>query len=112
MAEVAPPISIPIVKVKPIIREKLQYSSATTRTKFCPEKHLSYAEAPKTISLSALGLPDDVGISPVGVSDPFPLFTEEAIRIMRSELFTIEVWENCMHSTEFAGCQIRGHCPE
>jgi hypothetical protein len=111
MAQVALPISIPTVKAKPIIYEKLQQSTARTPTKFCPEKHLSFTEPPKTLSLAALGLPDDAGISPVGVSDPFPLFTQEAIQIMRSELFTKEVWENCMHSTEFAGCQIRGQCP-
>jgi hypothetical protein len=112
MAEVAPPITIPNSKVKPIIREKLQHLAARPQTKFNPDKHLSFIELPKSLSLRSLGLPDGVGISPVGVSDPFPLFTEEAIQIMRSELFTIEVWENCMYSTEFAGCQIRGHCPE
>jgi hypothetical protein len=112
MTEVAPPISIPTINVKPIVREKLRHSTAEAHTEFSPEKHLSYAKQPSSLSLKDLGLSDDVGISPVGVSDPFPLFNEEAIGIMRSELFTTEVWENCMHSTEFAGCQIRGHCPK
>jgi hypothetical protein len=112
MTTVALPESIPAIKAKPIIREILQRSNSIQPTKFCPETHLSFAQSPKTLTLSDLGLPDDVGISPVGVSDPFPLFTEEAIRIMRSELFTTEVWENCMHSTEFASCQIRGHSPK
>jgi hypothetical protein len=112
MAQVALPEPVPTFKVKPIIREKLQPSSTAQYTKFCPEKHLSFGEKPKTISLSELGLAEDVGVSPVGVSDPFPLFNEEAIRIMRAELLTTEVWANCMHSTEFAGCQIRGHCPK
>lgn len=112
MTEVAQPITIPTLKPKPIIRETLQYSSALPRTVFSPEKHLSFNKEPKTLSLRDIGLSDDVGISPVAVSDPFPLFNEEAIRIMRSELFTKEVWENCTHSTEFAGCQIRGQCPK
>ncbi|KZL81735.1 hypothetical protein CI238_10812 [Colletotrichum incanum] len=59
-----------------------------------------------------LALPEDVRISPVACSEPFPLFTQEAIQIMRQEIFTTEVWENCLHSTHFAPCQLRGHCPK
>jgi hypothetical protein len=59
-----------------------------------------------------LGLSPPNAISPVAVSEPFPLFSEEAMQVMRSEIFTNEVWENCMHSTEFAGCQLRGHAPK
>jgi hypothetical protein len=111
-AEVLQTLTMPIRKVKPIIREELEGPMSNIPTEFSPEKHLSFDEPPKTLSLSTLGFPDNVGVSPVGVSEPFPLFNEEAIRIMRSELFQKEVWENCMHSTDFAGCQIRGHCPK
>lgn len=62
--------------------------------------------------MKELDLPEDVGISPVAVSEPFPLFTEEAVRTMRGEVFTKEVWDSCLHSTAFANCQIRGHCPK
>lgn len=102
---------VPAIKVKPIIREKLRQRS-TTEVEFDPEKHLSFTKQPETLTLSDLGFPEDVGISPVGVSNPFPLFNNDAIKIMRRELFTQEIWDNCMHSTEFAACQIRGHCPK
>ncbi|KAK7432154.1 hypothetical protein QQZ08_001099 [Neonectria magnoliae] len=79
---------------------------------FDAEKHLSYSADPKILSLKEISLPEDAGISHVACSDPFPLFSEEAIGIMRQEIFTTEVWENCLHSTEFAACQLRGHCPQ
>ncbi|EXJ60455.1 hypothetical protein A1O7_04608 [Cladophialophora yegresii CBS 114405] len=98
--------------IKPIIKEKLSSASTRSRPAFQPDTHLAYREAPKVLGMKDIGLPEDVGISPIAISEPFPLFTEEAVNIMRGEIFTNEVWENCMHSTEFAGCQLRGHCPK
>ncbi|KAF2108109.1 hypothetical protein BDV96DRAFT_504784 [Lophiotrema nucula] len=115
MAEVLQPrhAPIPTPKVKPIISDQLRPSSSTTpKPIFDPAKHLSYKEDPKVLTLNDIGIDNNDGISPVAVSDPFPLFSEEAIKIMRSEIFTNEVWENCMFSSEFAGCQLRGHCPK
>jgi hypothetical protein len=112
MTEVIQPQPAPTLKVKPIISDQLRPSGATRNSAFEPRNHLSFNEYPKVLTLNDIGFPEDVGISPVAVSDPFPLFSEEAIRIMRSEILTTEVWENCMHSTEFAGCQLRGHCPK
>ncbi|ETI24709.1 hypothetical protein G647_04078 [Cladophialophora carrionii CBS 160.54] len=113
MAEVDSRPAVHKFDIKPIIKEKLS-SSASTRScrSFQPDTHLAYREAPRVLTLKDIGLPGDVGISPVAISEPFPLFTEEAINIMRGEIFTNEVWDDCMHSTEFAGCQLRGHCPK
>jgi hypothetical protein len=112
MTEVLHPSSVPTLKAQPIITEKLRPWSVTPKETFDPTKHLSFSEYPNSLSLKDIGLPEDVGISPFAVSDPFPMFNEEAIRIMRGEIFTNEVWENCMHSTDFAGCQLRAHCPK
>ncbi|KIW68732.1 hypothetical protein PV04_04656 [Phialophora macrospora] len=98
--------------IKPIIKEKLSSASTRSRVAFQPETHLAYCEEPKVLTMKDIGLADSVGISPVAISEAFPLFTEEAINIMRGEIFTNEVWDNCLHSTEFAGCQLRGHCPK
>lgn len=99
--------------IKPIIRDKLRATSTTkSPVAFDPKTHLAYVEDPPTLSMKALGLGEDLGISPVAVSEPFALFTQEAIRIMRGEIFTDQVWDNCLHSTEFASCQLRGHCPK
>ncbi|KIW98628.1 uncharacterized protein Z519_00289 [Cladophialophora bantiana CBS 173.52] len=98
--------------IKPIISENLRTASTRPRIAFDPEKHLVYREDPPVLMLRDIGLSEDVGISPVAISDPFPLFSEEAITHMRSEIFTNEVWDNCLYSTDFAGCQLRGHCPK
>lgn len=98
--------------IKPIIRDLLVESRPTSPIKFNATNHLAYIDRPAVLSMKDLGLPEDTGISPVAVSEPFPLFTEEAMRIMRAEVFTKEVWDNCLHSTAFAKCQIRGHCPK
>ena len=98
--------------IKPIIGEKLSDASTRSHVAFQPDVHLAYRENPKVLTLKDIGLSEDVGISPVAVSEPFPLFTEEAMSIMRSEVFSQEVWDNCLHSTEFAGCMLRGHCPK
>lgn len=110
--DVVAPAPVPSLKSRPIISDKLQPASKLIRKDFDPDRHLSYAQEPKVLSMKDIALPENVGISPVAVSDPFPLFSEEAIRHMRSEIFTQEVWDNCMYSTDFAGCQLRGHCPK
>lgn len=63
---------------------------------FDPEKHLRViAGGPvenntyqntRRLTMEELGLSNKKQISPIGVSDPFPLFTDEAIDIMRMEL--------------------------
>ena len=103
------PTAVPMLG-QPIIRDELKPRSASQTMQFDPEKHLGYASDPKTFSLSDMGVISEQSISSVAISEPFPLFTEEAVQAMRSELFTQEVWENCKFSTEFAHCQIRDYC--
>ncbi|KAJ9617087.1 hypothetical protein H2200_000808 [Cladophialophora chaetospira] len=112
MAEVDSRPAAAKVDIKPIISERLSKASARPRVAFRPDEHLAYREDPKVLTLKDIGLSEDVGISPVAVSEPFPLFTEEATNIMRSEVFTQEVWDNCLWSTDFAGCMLRGTCPK
>lgn len=112
MAEVASRTTISSLKSQPIIKGKLQASNTIIRTTFDPDKHLNFVDEPTVLSLKDIGLPEDAGISPVAVSQPFPLFNEEAIRIMREEIFTNEVWDDYLHSTDDFGCQLRGYCPK
>ena len=79
--------------------------------KFNPEKHVSFNTMPKRLTMQDLGLPTDQGISPIAVSEPFPLFTAEAVQAMRDELLSDDVWENCRSSSKFAPCQLRGMAP-
>ncbi|KAH7159515.1 hypothetical protein B0J13DRAFT_580779 [Dactylonectria estremocensis] len=111
MTEVIASSPVPQLKLKPILKGEVKATRSTTRSIFNPEKHLAYSKDPKVLSLADVALPEDAGISHVACSEPFPLFSEEAIRVMRDEIFTTDVWENCLYSTEFAACQLRGHCP-
>ena len=53
-------------------------------------------------------LPENTGVSPMAVSEPFLLFTEEAIHRMRSEVLSKEVWDNSQYSSNLSQSQLRG----
>lgn len=97
---------------KPIIENVARQNQASNEVKFDPKKHLAYAPKPKTIMMRDIGFAEDVGISPVAVSQPFQLFSPEAIQQMRSEIFKKEVMENCSYSSNIAACQLRGYAPK
>lgn len=75
---------------------------------FDPQKHIDFVPPSKTYSMSDLKLPEGTGVSPFAVSEPFQLFTEEAVARMRAEIFSKEVMENCRYSSNLAHCQLRG----
>ena len=79
---------------------------------FDPEKHLVFTSPSKVHTMKELGYRDDVGVSPIGVSEPFPLFSDEAIKQMRSEVLSEEVWNRYRYSSNLAQCQLRGFAPE
>ncbi|KAH9888304.1 hypothetical protein F4778DRAFT_786114 [Xylariomycetidae sp. FL2044] len=75
---------------------------------FDPSRHLTFKECPKVHLMKELGFPEDKGVSPVAVSEPFPLFTQEAVMRMRQEVLSPEVMQNCQYSSNLAHCQLRG----
>ncbi len=75
---------------------------------FDPTKHLAFVPPAKIYMMEELGFPKTDCVSPVAVSDPFPLFTQEAIQRMRAEIMSNKVWENCQYSSNLAQCQLRG----
>ncbi|KAK4935020.1 hypothetical protein LTR66_015511 [Elasticomyces elasticus] len=62
---------------------------------FNPSTHLSYDVRPKVYSMDDIGLTTK-GISTTAISEPFPLFTEEAVQLMRKEMLSKDVLENCI----------------
>lgn len=82
-----------------------------TMPKFDPALHLNFVPPAKRYSFTELGL--DAKIPPVDmcITEPFSLFTEEAVRLIRRELFQPEVFDNYMHSWARAPCVIRGVAP-
>lgn len=79
---------------------------------FDPSKHLAYVEPAYIHTMEDLGFPASRGVSPVAVSEPFPLFTGEAVDIMRSEILSKEVQEKYTYSSDIAAKQIRGYAPK
>lgn len=51
------------------------------------------------------------GISPHAATEPFPLFTEEAIQQMRAEIFSEQVLAECQYSSTFNKNMVRGMGP-
>jgi hypothetical protein len=74
---------------------------------FSPGKHLNFQPPGRIISMKEIGL-EGHGISPNAVSEPFPLFTEEAIKQIRAEIFSDEVLRSCQYASTFNKNMVRG----
>ncbi|RYP79583.1 hypothetical protein DL769_002893 [Monosporascus sp. CRB-8-3] len=75
---------------------------------FSPSRHIAFIPPSKIYSMKELGFPEDKGISPVAVSEPFQLFTQEAVMRMRQEVLSPEVLSNFQYSSNLSQCQLRG----
>ncbi|OJD25475.1 hypothetical protein ACJ73_03159 [Blastomyces percursus] len=87
-------------------------SQAEEPVRFDAQKHIQYTAPLKVHTMKELGYSDDVGVSPIGVSEPFPLFPPEAINQMRKEILNKKVWERYQFSSNLAHCQLRGYAAE
>ncbi|KAL4873210.1 hypothetical protein BDV12DRAFT_182447 [Aspergillus spectabilis] len=87
-------------------------SNSTEKVSFAPSKHLNFTPPSKVYSMVELGYPENRGISPIGVSEPFPLFSAEAIQQMRKEVLSDEVFAKWKYSSELAQCQLRGYAAD
>ena len=76
---------------------------------FDPKKHLDFEEPERIYTMQELKLDRGDHVSPVAVSEPFRLFTEEAVERMRQEIFKPEVIANYQYSSNLAQCQLRGY---
>lgn len=65
---------------------------------FDPTKHLTYEEPSDIHTMEDIGYPSSNGVSPVAVSEPFRLFSEEAVNLMRREILDPEVQEKFSYS--------------
>ncbi|KJX96419.1 hypothetical protein TI39_contig630g00013 [Zymoseptoria brevis] len=95
-------------KTDDLPRELIRNARSTPRTAFTASKHLSFP--PSKISTFADIDQPNTGISDTAVSEPFLLFSPEAIQQMRAEAFSEEVLEHHYSPTSKTGGMIRGHC--
>ncbi|KAM5471302.1 hypothetical protein MauCBS54593_003642 [Microsporum audouinii] len=98
-------------KVTPLINNGYM-TEQRERVQFDPMRHIRFTPPSKVHSMQELGYDDNAGISPIGVSEPFPLFSAEAIRCMRAEVLSKEVWSEYQFSSNLAMCQLRGFAPK
>ncbi|KAK5064175.1 hypothetical protein LTR84_000007 [Exophiala bonariae] len=78
---------------------------------FDPSQHLQFQDPDKIWTMEEIGH-KNVGISPVAVSNPFPLFSKEAIMQMRDEVLSDAVQQNCKYASNLAASQLRGFAPK
>lgn len=74
---------------------------------FDPKKHLCFQPPEKVYTMKEIGL-EGHGISQIAACEPFPLFTTEAIKQMRAEIFSEPVLRDCQYASSFAKNMIRG----
>ncbi|CAE6481452.1 unnamed protein product [Rhizoctonia solani] len=74
---------------------------------FDPKTHLAYAPPESRIMMEELGKAGE-GIAPVGITQPFPLLSEEGVKALREEIFCPRILDKFTHTTALAPCQIRG----
>lgn len=78
---------------------------------FRPNEHLQYQGPTPVHTMEDIGFPASKGVSPVAVSEPFRLFTDEAIDTMRAEIFDPEVQAKFSYTSDLAPRQLRGYAP-
>lgn len=74
---------------------------------FDAERHINFQAPSKVYTMKEIGL-EGHGVSAITASEPFPLFTEDAIKQMRAEIFCGPVLEDCQFSSTFDKNMIRG----
>ncbi|KAL4798909.1 hypothetical protein BDV19DRAFT_402186 [Aspergillus venezuelensis] len=87
-------------------------SAIPQKVSFEPSKHLEFKPPSKVHSMKELGFAEDRGVSPIGVTEPFPLFSAEAIQQMRNEVLSDEVFAKWSYSSELSQCQLRGYAED
>ena len=87
-------------------------SQAPVGKLFNPSKHIELEEPKHVHTMEEIGYLSSQGVSPVAVSEPFRLFSEEAVNIMRDEILDPEVQENFSYTSDIAPKQIRGYAPK
>lgn len=104
-----------VPSVKPNFTPIIDTSSnghKAAKSSFDTSKHLNFTSPTEVVKMTDLGFAEDAGVSKVAVSQPFRLFSKEAIHQMRNEILNKEVMEKCKFSSNIAACQIRGYSPK
>lgn len=88
----------------------IQGAKIAKKESFDPVKHVNFQPPRSIYTMEQIGLKGH-GISPHAATEPFPLFTEEAITQMRAEIFDEKVLAECQYCSTFNKNMVRGMGP-
>lgn len=75
---------------------------------FDPEIHLNFHTPAARYLITELGLEKPHNVPDTCYMEPFQLFPEEGVRVMRREIFRKETLDKCMRSWSRAPCYVGG----
>ncbi|KAF1971371.1 hypothetical protein BU23DRAFT_471008 [Bimuria novae-zelandiae CBS 107.79] len=93
-----------------LVAKIAQLTAVRHGPRFDPARHLVGDLPAKKKSMKDLGFPEDIGVSPLAVSEPFQLFTVEAVEIMREEILNVP--EKYKFKSNIARSQLRGYAKD
>ena len=108
---VGPTNENPMRPTKKIPKQLIEAARATPPVEFDAARHLCFEGPKKTYSMKEWGY-EGHGISPIAASDPFPLFTNEAVQQIRREILSKPVLDNYQYESTFCSNQVRGYTQE
>ncbi|KAI1610284.1 hypothetical protein EDD36DRAFT_443742 [Exophiala viscosa] len=85
------------------------FQQSPVQTTFNPSHHLCFEPPKSIVTLKELLLSEEEAISPVAITEPFPLFTLEGVKQMRADLFRKEVVEKHGNRTLKHCYKMRGY---
>lgn len=100
----------PIQSFEPLSISPWKYQKQTP-VEFDSSKHHHIERPAWKKQLEDLGYNNDTGISEIGVTAPFQMFSDEAIRLMRRDILSKPVQENCIFASPRSPYMIRGYAP-
>lgn len=88
-------------------RSLIESAVVPEKQAFDAERHLAFEPPARLYTMKEIGL-EGQGISPIAASEPFSLFTEEATKQIRAEIFSEPVLRDCQYASSFCKHMIRG----
>ncbi|UPL01936.1 hypothetical protein LCI18_012870 [Fusarium solani-melongenae] len=105
---VGPTNKTPIRPTNTIPQDVIDAARVTPAEEFDAKKHVCFEFPKRTYTMKEWGY-ENQGVSPIAGSDPFPLFTEAAVKQVRRELLSEDVLKTCQYASTFTKNQIRGY---
>jgi hypothetical protein len=76
---------------------------------FDPAIHLAFQPPAQRHTFSEVGLQKPQNVPDLCYTDPFPLFSEEGVRILRREMLSRQMLDNYLKSWDRAPAYVAGH---